>query len=162
MAKLPLTFDAQGLAPGGRWRLSGSGDLAQLTDDYILSLDGMGRMGRTEVKTRETASLRFGGAVTTTRLRLLAGEGQADLDAELGGESVNLKARLAGVSLTAFDPDLAGDIDGTFNLHGQGDTVLGDFAAKLTGARERGSKIEQSLDARITGDLRDQVLTIAA
>jgi translocation and assembly module TamB len=157
-----LTFDAQGLAPGGRWHLSGSGALAQRNDDYVLSLDSAGRMGRTEIKTREAASFRFGGAVTTSRLRLLAGDGQADLDAEVGGESVNLKARLAGVSLTAFDPDLAGDIDGTFNLHGQGDTVLGDFAAKLTGARERGSKIEQSLDAQITGELRDQTLTIAA
>lgn len=162
MANLPLTLDAQGLAPGGRWRVAGSGALAQSGEDYALSLDAAGRMGRTDVKTRETALVRFGGASTVTRLRLLIGEGQADVDADLGGETASLKARLAGVSLTAFDPDLAGDIDGTVNLRGQGETLLGEFAAKLTGARERGSRIEQSLDAQIHGDLKDRVLNIVA
>lgn len=162
MARLPLTLAAQGVAPGGAWRLTGSGHLAQSNEDYALSLDAAGRMGRTEIKTRETARLGFGGPVTSARLRLLMGEGQADLDADVGGETASLRAKLAGVSLTAFDPDLAGDIDGTFNLSGRGETLLGDFTAKLTGARERGSKLEQSLDAQIQGDLRDRVLTITA
>ena len=162
LANLPLSLDAQGVAPGGRWRVTGSGALAQNAADYALSLDATGRMGRTEVKTRETASIRFGGPSMATRLRLLIGEGQADIDADLGGETASLKAKLAGVSLTAFDPDLAGDIDGTLDLHGQGETLLGEFAAKLTGARERGSKIDQSLDAQIRGELRDRVVTIAA
>lgn len=162
LANLPLTLDAQGVAPGGRWRLAGSGALAQSPDDYSLTLDASGRMGRTDVKTRETARLRFGGPVTAARLRLLVGEGQADVDADLNGAMVALKARLAGVSLTAFDPDLAGDIDGTLELRGQGETLLGDFAAKLTGARERGSRIDQSLNAQVQGQLRDATLTVVA
>jgi len=162
MANLPLTVDGQGVAPGGRWRVAGSGNLAQVGDTYALSLDAAGRMGRTEVRTQEAARFRFGGASTVARLRLLIGEGRAVLDADLGGQSASLRARLDGVSLTAFDPDLAGDIDGTFNLNGQGETLLGDFAAKLTGARERGSKVEQSLDAQIQGELKDRVLDIVA
>jgi translocation and assembly module TamB len=162
LANLPLSLDAQGVAPGGRWRVAGTGALAQTANDYGLTLDASGRMGRTDVKTRETASFRFGGPSTTARLRLLVGDGQVDVDSDLGGETASLKAKLAGVSLTAFDPDLAGDIDGTFNLHGQGEVLLGEFAAKLTGARERGSKIEQSLDAQVQGELRDRILTVVA
>ncbi|ALL15255.1 translocation/assembly module TamB domain-containing protein [Caulobacter henricii] len=162
LGNLPLTVDAQGLAPGGRWRLAGTGALAQSGDDYTLSLDASGRMGRTDIKTRETSVMRLGGASILSRLRLLIGDGQADLDTDIGPERSSLKARLAGVSLSAFDPDLAGDIDGTFNLFGQGETLLGEFEARLTGARERGSKIEQSLNAQIHGDLKDRVLTLVA
>ncbi len=162
LADLPLSFDAQGVASGGRWRVAGKGALAQTDSDYGLTVDASGRLGRTEVKTRETAKIRFGGASATAQLRLLVGDGQIDLDYDLGGDTASLKSKLGGVSLTAFDPDLAGDIDGTINLHGQGDTLLGEFTAKLTGARERGSKIDQSMDAHIEGQLRDRVLTVVA
>ena len=162
MANLPLSIDAQGVAPGGRWRMTGAGALAQGAEDFVLTLDASGRMARTEIRTREKARIRFGGGANEARLRLLVGEGQADVDAAFGGETATMMARLAGVSLTAFDPDLAGDIDGAFNLRGEGEVLTGDFTAKLTGARERGSKIEQSLNAQISGDLRDRLLTITA
>ncbi|PTT06329.1 translocation/assembly module TamB domain-containing protein [Caulobacter sp. HMWF025] len=162
MASLPLTLDAQGVAPNGRWRLGGSGNLSQTGDEFTLALDAAGKLGRTDIKTRETARLRFGGAETGAKLRLAVGDGQADIDAEFGGEVAELMARLTGVSLTAFDPDLAGDIDGAFNLRGQGDVLNGDFQARLTGARERGARLNQSLDARIQGNLKDRLLSIDA
>ncbi|WP_297510447.1 translocation/assembly module TamB domain-containing protein [uncultured Caulobacter sp.] len=162
LARLPLSIDARGEAPGGRWRLDGNGELAQVGKIYDLSLNANGRMGRTEIKTREAAKIRFGDGPTQTRLRLAIDRGTADVDADLGGAAAMLKARLAGVALTAFDPDLDGDIDGDFNLRGQGDKLAGDFTMRLANARERGAKADQGLDAKVHGELTDTQLTIVA
>ena len=162
LSRLPLSIDARGDAPNGRWRLTGSGDLAQTGRAYDLTLNAAGRLGRTEIKTNEAARLRFGDGPTQARLRLAIDKGRADIDADLGGATAMLKAELAGVTLTAFDPDLDGDIDGSFNLRGQGETLGGDFTMRLSNARERGAKVEQSLDAKIHGDLTDSQLTIVA
>ena len=162
LARLPLSIDARGEAPGGRWRIGGTGDLALSGKIYDLSLDAAGRMGRTEIKTRETAKVRFGDGPTQARLRLAIDKGRADIDADLGGATAMLKAELAGVAITAFNPDLDGDIDGSFNLRGQGEALGGDFTMRLSNARERGAKIEQSLNAKVHGDLTDSHLTIVA
>ena len=162
LARLPLSIDARGDAPGGRWRIGGTGELAQSGKIYDLSLDAAGRMGRTEIKTRETAKVRFGDGPTQARLRLAIDKGRADIDADLGGATAMLKAELAGVAITAFNPDLDGDIDGSFNLRGQGETLTGDFDMRLANARERGAKVEQSLNAKVHGDLTDRRLTIVA
>lgn len=162
LARLPLSIDARGEAPGGRWRIGGTGALAQSGKIYDLSLDAAGRMGRTEIKTRETAKVRFGDGPTQARLRLAIDKGRADIDADLGGATAMLKAELAGVAITAFNPDLDGDIDGSFNLRGQGETLTGDFDMRLANARERGAKIEQSLNAKVHGELNDSKLTIVA
>jgi translocation and assembly module TamB len=162
LARLPLSIDARGEAPGGRWRIGGTGDLAQNGKIYDLSLDAAGRMGRTEIKTRETAKVRFGDGPTQAHLRLAIDKGRADIDADLGGATAMLKAELAGVAITAFNPDLDGDIDGSFNLRGQGEALGGDFTMRLSNARERGAKIEQSLNAKVHGDLTDSKLTIVA
>ncbi len=162
LARLPLSIDARGEAPGGFWKLGGSGELAQSGKIYDLTLNAGGKLGRTEVKTREAAKIRFGDGPTQAHLRLAIDKGRADIDADLGGSIAMLKAELAGVTLTAFDPDLDGDIDGSFNLHGQGDVLGGDFTMRLSNARERGAKAEQSLNAKVHGDLTDRQLTIVA
>lgn len=162
LSRLPLSVDARGEAPGGRWRLGGTGELSQTGRGYDLALDAAGRMGHTEVKTRETARVSFGGGATQTRLRLAVDQGRADIDADLGGANALLKAQLTGVTLTAFDPDLDGDIDGAFNLRGQGESLSGDFTMRLSNARERGAKVEQSMDAKVHGELTDSQLTIVA
>ncbi|PHY20522.1 autotransporter [Caulobacter sp. BP25] len=162
LSRLPLSIDARGDAPNGRWRLGGSGELTQIGRNYDLTLNAAGRLGRTEIKTNEAAKLRFGDGPIQARLRLAVDKGRADIDADLGGATAMLKAELAEVTLTAFNPDLDGDIDGSFNLRGQGETLGGDFTMRLSNARERGAKVEQSLDAKIHGDLTDSQLTIVA
>ncbi len=162
LSRLPLTIDARGEAPGGRWRIGGTGELAETGKIYDLTLNAAGRMGRTEIKTREAAKIRFGDGPTQARLRLAIDKGRADIDADLGGATAMLKAELAGVAITAFNPDLDGDIDGAFNLRGQGETLAGDFDMHLSNARERGARIDQSLSAKVHGDLTDRLLTVVA
>jgi len=162
LSRLPLSIDARGEAPGGRWRIGGTGELAQTGKVYDLTLNAAGRLGRTEIKTREAAKVHFGEGPTQARLRLAIDKGRADIDADLGGATAMLKAELASVSITAFNPDLEGDIDGAFNLRGEGPTLTGDFDMRLSKARERGAKAEQSLNAKVHGDLTDSRLTIVA
>ncbi|MBO9708111.1 MAG: translocation/assembly module TamB [Caulobacter sp.] len=161
-ARLPLKIDALGDAPSGRWKLVGSGVLSQADDQYLLDLDAAGSMARTEIKTRETAHIRFGGARSSAKLRLLVGDGRADIDADIGGDLATLRAELAEVSLTALNPDMAGKIDARVSLGGTGSTLTGDFNATLAGARERGSRPDRSLNAEIRGSLRDNLMTISA
>jgi translocation and assembly module TamB len=162
MARLPLTIDARGEAPSGRWKLNGSGVLTEVDQEYALALDAAGSMARTEIKTRETAQIRFGGPRTSARLRLSVGDGAADLDADVGGDLATLRAELTGVSLTALNPDMAGKIDARVSLTGSGPTLTGDFDANLVGARERGSRPDLSLNAQVKGALRDNLMTINA
>jgi len=162
MARLPLTVEARGEAPAGRWKLNGSGLLSEAGEQYLLTLDAAGTMARTEIKTRETAQIRFGGPRNSARLRLSVGDGQADLDADVGGDLATLRAELAGVSLTALNPDLAGKIDAKVALSGSGPVLTGDFSANLIGARERGSRADQALNAQIRGVLRDNLMTLNA
>ncbi len=149
MARLPLTIDARGEAPSGRWKLNGSGVLTEAAEEYQLALDAAGAMARTEIKTRETAQIRFGGPRTNARLRLSVGDGAADLDADVGGDLATLRAQLTGVSLTALNPDMAGKVDAHVTLSGSGSTLTGEFDANLIGARERGSRTDRSLNAEI-------------
>jgi hypothetical protein len=72
--RLPLSLDARGEAPGGRWRVNGSGAWPRPPRLPGLTLDAAGRMGRTEIKTRETARS-ASAAPTTARLRLSVGDG---------------------------------------------------------------------------------------
>lgn len=162
MNRLPLTLDARGEGPSGRWRLGGTGLLTEQPEDYLLTLDAKGRMARTDISTRETAQIRLGGPRTTGKVRLNLGDGRADLDLDVGGDLANLRADLVGVSLTALNPDLTGRIDARVSMRGQGAALDGELDANLSGARERGAKAEQSLDATIHGDLRDKVMTIRA
>jgi len=162
MARLPLTVDARGESPSGRWKLNGSGVLTEGKGDYHLALDAAGAMARTEVKTRETAQIRFGGPRTSARLRLSVGDGAADLDADVGGDLASLRAQLTGVSLTAINPDMAGKVDARLSLNGSGPTLTGDFDAHLVDARERGPRTDRSLNAEIRGVLRDNLMTINA
>lgn len=162
MARLPLTVEARGEAPSGRWNLNGSGVLTQSGPEYLLALDAAGAMARTEIKTRETAQIRFGGPRTGARLRLSVGDGAADLDADVGGDLATLRAQLTGVSLTALNPDMAGKVDAHVTLSGSGATLTGAFDANLIGARERGSRADRSLNAEIRGVLRDNLMTINA
>jgi translocation and assembly module TamB len=162
MARLPLTLEARGEAPAGRWKLNGSGVLTQSGPEYVLALDAAGTMARTEIKTRETAQIRFGGPRTGARLRLSVGDGAADLDADVGGDLATLRAQLTGVSLTALNPDMAGKVDAHVTLNGSGPTLTGAFDANLVGARERGSRTDRSLNAEIRGVLRDNLMTVNA
>jgi translocation and assembly module TamB len=162
MARLPLTIDARGEAPAGRWKLAGSGVLTESGPEYLLALDAAGSMARTEIKTRETAQIRFGGPRTGARLRLAVGDGAADLDADVGGDLATLRGQLTGVSLTAINPDMAGKVDAHVTLTGSGETLTGEFDANLVGARERGSRPDRSLNAQINGVLRDNLMTIKA
>jgi translocation and assembly module TamB len=128
-------------------------ELAQ-TAKTMADLDAAGRMGAPRSRPARPPS----SASAAPRPRPACGCGRRSAGRSRrrrGRRPATLKAKLAGVSLTAFDPDLAGDIDGTFNLHGQGETLLGEFDAKLIGARERG------LEDRAIAERRDPAATCA-
>lgn len=163
LARLPYAAEAEGASKRGGWRIDGTGVLADLRPGYSLSFDGTGRLGKRDVHTVEPAVFRFGGGERGARLRLASSDGgRIDLDGALKGEAADIQARVAGFTLTMLDPDLAGRIDGTLALRGQGGRLDGGFEARLADARGRGAPAERGMDAVIRGRLADTTLSLEA
>jgi len=162
MARLPIAFEGRGVARAGQWKLNTTGVLTSEPKGYTLALDGSGQLGRANVRTLETAILRFGGPEQTARLRLAVGSGRADIDARLAEGGVAVNAVLNDVALNAFNEDMRGTIDATASLQGKGDRLTGALEANLRGARGRGVPQNQSLDAAIRARLNGDELAIDA
>jgi translocation and assembly module TamB len=163
VSRLPYAVLAEGGSKRGAWRIDGRGTLAQVQPGYTLGFDGMGRLGRRDIRTTETAVFRFGGGERGARLRLASSDGgRIDLAGALRGDAADVQARVAGVTLEMFDPDLAGRIDATLNLAGRGEALSGGFEARLADARGRGAPEVQGMDGVVRGKLAGETLTLQA
>jgi translocation and assembly module TamB len=163
LARLPYAILAEGGSRRGAWRIDGRGTLAQVQPGYSLAFDGLGRVGKRDIRTVEPAVLRFGGGERGARLRLASSDGgRIDFDGALRGDAADVRARVTGLTLTLLDPDLAGRIDGTLNLNGRGRVLAGGFEARLADARGRGAPEAQGVDGVIRGRLAGNTLNLEA
>jgi len=162
LADLPLTIQARGAAPAGRWRVELISRLqATAPAGYSLVLQGAGELGKSRVSTREAAVLRWDADRRTARLRLLIGQGTADFDISQQGDALSLDAALSGTDLSAFDQDLAGGVDARISARGKGSELTGTLDVTLKGARERGAAAAKSLDGQIKATLGGGLLKIS-
>ncbi|WP_332771802.1 translocation/assembly module TamB domain-containing protein [Phenylobacterium sp.] len=161
MARLPYKAQLRGVANAGRWTLDGGGVLSDVDPGYQLAFDGMGRVGRRDLKTTETALIGFGGPDRTARLRLAASDGgRIDLDAKLGRDSADIRAQVQRLGLGLLNEDLIGKTDAMIVLTGRGGRLDGTLDAKLDGARGRGSPADQGVDGTLKGRLEGDVMTL--
>lgn len=150
--RLPFRLEAESGDPVS-WRWAGSGVLARAGAARELSLDGAGRLRSAELRTLETARLRFGPEELSGRLRLAVGGGRLSFDGRQAGDALTAQAELAGVGLGAFNEDYEGAVSGTLALNGRGRSLGGRFQAALTGARTRDAAADLALDAAVAGEL---------
>ncbi|HYG25451.1 MAG TPA: translocation/assembly module TamB domain-containing protein, partial [Caulobacteraceae bacterium] len=162
MARLPLAINAQGTAAPGAWRINATGVLASQDEGYTLALNADGRLGRADLRTLETAVLRFGGEETAANLLLAVGNGRADIDARLGPEGAVVQAVMDDVALSAFNEDLAGRFDARALLQGKGERLTGTLNATLRGARGRGLPRDLAINGAVQARLDDDQLAIDA
>lgn len=163
LSRLPYTVVAEGGSQRGAWGIDGRGALAQVTPGYSLTFDGVGRVGKRDVRTVEPAVFRFGGPERAARLRLASSDGgRIDFDGALNGDAANVQAKVAGLTLTLLDPDLDGRIDGTLTLGGRGRALSGGFEARLADARGRGAPAAQGVDGVVRGRLAGDSLQLEA
>lgn len=163
LARLPLRIQAKGDAPNGAYRFDVSGILSEVGKSWDLVVEGGGQIARTDFRTAEPARFRFGGGTTEAHLLLTSGErSRIDLDALLGGGRADVKAQLTDMPLSILNEDLAGRVSATLSLNGQGSTLNGRLDGDIQNVRARGSGRTFTLDGKITGELRDQTLRIAA
>jgi len=159
--RLPYKAELRGVATNGRWTLDGSGILSKVQPGYQLAFDGVGKFGRRDLKTTETALVGFGGPENTARLRLAASDGGLiNLDAKLGRESADIRAQVQRLGLGVLSEDLVGRTDATIVLTGRGGRLDGTLDAKLDNARGRGSPADQGIDGTLKGRLDGDVLTL--
>ena len=161
LSRLPYALAAEGGSGGGGWTLAGQGALAELGDAHLLTFDGSGRIGKRDLRTSETASLRFGPDGRVGRLRLVGPDGgRLDLDGDLRGEAADVQARVAGMNLNLFNADLDGKVDATLTLKGRGAALQGVLDARLDAARARGAPPVQGLDGTLKARLAGADLTV--
>ncbi|MCE3290815.1 MAG: autotransporter, partial [Caulobacter sp.] len=171
LERLPLRIQASGAAPNGAYGLDANGVLTERAQGqgWQLTLDGSGKLGRTQLRTTETALLVFGGPVTEAHLRLAASGGRnaeaggtAAIDARIAKGSADIVADITGLPLAAINQDLAGRADAKLTLKGQGETLTGALDATLKNVRARGSGRTLTLDGTLQARLNDRAITIDA
>ncbi|MFN3514010.1 MAG: translocation/assembly module TamB domain-containing protein [Phenylobacterium sp.] len=163
MARLPYTAALAGNSAEGRWSLAGRGLLAEEEGGRLVTFDGSGRFGRRELRTVETAQIRFGEAGRSARLRMAASDGgRIELDARLARNDADIRARLDGLGLGLLNEDLSGSADAVLTLTGEGGRLQGVLDAQLTDARGRGSPAIQGLDGVFQARLGGERLLIQA
>ncbi|THD63957.1 MAG: translocation/assembly module TamB [Phenylobacterium sp.] len=162
-----LTYAAQatgamdGGGAGGTWGVNGHGVLSEAKPGWLASFDGQGRLGGRELRTTETAQLRFGGPEQGARLKLSASDGgRIDLDGRLSDAGADIHAQLTGLTLGLLDDDLSGKTDATLSLQGRGARLDGTLEAKLTGARGRGTPAASGIDGTVRGRLGEGGLSL--
>ncbi|MDB5472537.1 MAG: autotransporter [Caulobacter sp.] len=169
--RLPLRIQASGAAPNGSYSLDANGILTEQpqAQGWQLTLDGAGKLGRTQIRTTETARLVFGGPVTEAHLKLAAtggraadGGGTAVIDARIAKGSADIVADITGLPLAAINEDLAGRADAKLTLRGQGETLTGALDATVKNVRARGSGKTLTLDGEVQARLNDRTITIEA
>jgi translocation and assembly module TamB len=159
--RLPYVAQASGASDGGAWGLNGRGVFSDAKPGYAASFDGQGRLGGRELRTVETAQVRFGGPERSARMKLATSDGgRIDLDGRLSDAGADVRAQVAGLTLGLLDEDLAGRTDATLTLQGRGAQLDGTLEAKLSGARGRGTPVASGVDGTVKGRLSSNVLSL--
>ncbi|MDO8323366.1 MAG: translocation/assembly module TamB domain-containing protein [Phenylobacterium sp.] len=163
LARLPYAADVKGASSNGPWAFNGKGVITQARPGYVIGFDGMGRYGRRDLRTLETAVFKVGGPERSARLRLAASDGgEIDLDGRLAGDTAQVRAHLRQLGLGLFNEDLTGKVDAELNLAGKGARLDGTLAARLEDARAKGSDVSQGLDGVLKARLADSSMVIDA
>jgi translocation and assembly module TamB len=161
MSALPYVTQATGVSDGGNWGLNGRGVFSEAKPGYAATFDGQGRLGARELRTIETAQVRFGGPEQSARLKLATSDGgHVDLDGRLSDAGADVRAQVTALTLGLVDEDLAGRTDATLTLQGRGGRLDGTLDAKLVGARGRGTPAASGIDGVVRGKLSPEGLSL--
>jgi translocation and assembly module TamB len=159
--RLPYQTQATGISDGGAWGLNGRGVLSDAKPGYAATFDGQGKLGGRELRTLETAQVRFGGPEQSARLKLATSDGgRVDLDGKLSDAGADVHGQVTALTLGLLDEDLAGRTDATLTLQGRGGRLDGTLEAKLSGARGRGTPAASGIDGVVRGKLTPDALSL--
>ena len=160
-ARLPYVLKADGGSGAGDWALDGRGQVAQAASGYAATFEGAGGLGGRQMRTVETATVRFGGPEGSARLRLAAADGgRLDLDSRSGAGALDATVRAAGLNLGLVMEDMVGRADATLTLQGRAGRLSGVLDARLAGARVRGAPAASAIDGSLRGRLADNSLNL--
>jgi translocation and assembly module TamB len=162
LAKLPYRVDVSGYSSHGSWRAAGAGVIDGAAGELGATFEGAGRVRDAEFKTLGPAVLKLGDHARSLTLLADVGGGRAELEATQTGESLQAKATLTGVGLGLLDQDVAGRLDASLTLQGEGTRLGGALDARLTGAGERGATTTAGLDGVVKATLAGDDLTVDA
>ena len=161
LSRLPFQISADSVSPVS-WRFTGAGVFDHAPAQNQLTLQGSGRLRKADFKLLEPALIRLGAANQAIGLKMAIAGGQAVIDAQQLGETLNAKAQLSNVGLAAFSDDFVGAVSGSMTMQGRGAHLSGLLDADLAGARNRDEPVNEGLIANVKAKLVDTRLHIDA
>ncbi len=163
LAYLPYRAEVAGMTSGAPFRMSGSGIFSQAAApnaDNALSFDGAGRVRGVDFRTAAPARLTFAGDRYAAVLALAIGGGRVDADLRGVGPKLAGHADLAGLSLTALDPDFVGAVSGRLAFEGSGPALAGTLSAQVAKVGLKGQKGASPLDGAVRATLAGSSLRV--
>ena len=162
LARLPYAIVAQAAAPDWPITLNGSGVLSQSAPGYLVSFSGSGRVRKADFRTLAPAVIGVEGPRRTVSLAVAVGGGEARITGDQTDQTMDGKAVLTGVDLTALGEDLAGKVSADIALSGHGETLGGTLDARLAGARSRDAPADLALNGQVHAVLEGSQITLDA
>ena len=161
LERLPFKVAVEGQTPTP-YRFAGDGVFEGSQAIKTLTLSGAGKLRKSDVKTLEPLTVRFGPTERSLHARLAAAGGRIEADARDVGGAVTGKATLTNVSLTELNADYAGVMQAVVTLDGKGPRLGGRMEANLVDARAREAPVSLGLDSRVTATLADTRIRLQA
>lgn len=158
--RLDYRVEASGGESDPVQRLSGSGLVSAAKGEFVASFSGLARVGDVDARTAAPARLSVGpkGAAGQIRLTLAQAGGHpggADVSFVQTAAALAVHARVSGLGLSLFDPNIIGSTDGALEVTRVGDTLAGTAQLKVSGLAARddssGAPLAGTLNARFGG-----------
>lgn len=163
LSRLPFRLDARGQTTAGDWSLDGRGFVAQQKGGLRVDFDGGGEAAGRRVRTTETAVIELAGAERRARLRLaLDRGGAAALDLAMGPRQAQVAGRLDDVPASFLNPDLAGRLDASFRIEGDGSRLVGQGEGRLQDVRAGDSDPSLGVSGRFRANLAGERILVRA
>ncbi len=161
LERLPFKVSVEAQTPTP-YRFAGDGVFEGSQAIKTLTLSGTGKLRKTDVKTLEPLTVRFGPTERSLHARIAAAGGRIEADARDVGGAVTGKATLTDVSLTELNADFAGVVQAVVTLDGKGPRLNGRMEADVVDARAREAPVALGLDAKVVATLADTRIRLLA
>lgn len=160
---LAYRADVAGVTSGTPFKLSGAGLYNQAVAaglDNAFSFEGSGKVRGVDFRTAAPARMTFAGDRYTANLALGIGGGKVSGDVSGVGPKIAGHAVLTDLALSAFDPDYTGGMTGDLDFKGDGPSLGGALAVRLSKLGLKGQKGGSPLDGVVKATLAGSSLRV--
>jgi translocation and assembly module TamB len=162
LARLPFTLNASAAEGQLPLTFDGSGLYQRIGQVATVSLSGAGKFRGAAYRTGSPFTVTLGPQERAVQADLTLGHGRLSARAHETKTGFDASANVSGVDVSAFNPRLVGQVDGTLAANGRGAQLSGTLQARLSNLRDNDAPEAGAITAEVRAQLSGQTLRIAA